>query len=223
MKLTLILTFITIYGLAQDRIVGEDPNVLLDSLNPKHIRAICVCSKSQGVYLYTQLKYFTEFEQLVLKLEGYREADVITMMKEDPRKPFEIIRKAWDEKWSKVYCPLDSNGSDGYVDVLLLSSNQFQTIRNLYSDKWHIKANINRIVNIDPFEPAKDNPHTLADLIEKMLAEKWGQIAYRQSLAKDIESTFKQLREYGARRYSELTDDEKAHQLKFAEQLPKGK
>ncbi len=168
---------------------------------------------------------FTPYEQIILVLEGHSESDVIKMIEADPRLPFEVIRDAWDGKWSKVYCPVDS-GSDGYIDILLLRTSQFQTIYNLYNNTGRIKANINRVVGLtkyNDYSKAADNPNTLSDIIEKMLREKWGQIAASPTLGDDIADAYKKLKTYGALKFEELSPEEQARQLELSIRVPEKK
>ncbi len=49
---------------------------------------------------------------------------------------------------------------------------------------------------------------TLLDMVDKMIAEKWGQMAYRESLVNDIRAVREDLIKYGAKKNSELSVEE---------------
>ncbi len=204
-----------------------DPNAWLN-IDPMELMIMCMGARKmfKNVYESKYANIFTPYEQQILKYAGYREPAVIALIETDPNAPFEIIRKAWDEKWSKVYCPRDSTNTYGRIDVLLLRSNQFQTIHNLYDNQWRIKANINRVVGLtkyNDYSKAADNPNTLSDIIEKMLDEKWGQLASSQSLVEAIQRSYEKLKRYGALKFEQLSPEEQARQLELSKQIPQKK
>ncbi len=200
-----VLFFSTLLAASAQVKVGPNANLGIDEMEISILtNAASVPQKSE----YIKVKYFTPFEQIILELEGHDEASVAKMLREKTTNPFEIIRDAWNTKWSKVYCLGGSKGIDGYIDISLLASGQFQTVRNLYNTNWGIKSNINRLVNLFPYEPVSKNPMTLLDMVDKMIAEKWGQMAYRESLVNDIRAVREDLIKYGAKKNSELSVEE---------------
>ncbi len=197
---------------AQEK-VGPNLNLGIDEMEISILTtAACLPQKSE----YIHLKYFTPFEQIILELEGHDEASVTEMLREKTMNPFEIIRNVWNTKWSKVYCLGGSKGLDGYMDIILLSSGQFQTVRNIYNTNWGIKSNINRLVNLNPYQPVAENPMTLLDMVDKMIDEKWGQMTYSQSLVNDIRLVRQDLIKYGARKANELSAEELKLELERA-------
>jgi len=196
-----------------------DPNAKLN-LDKEDIETMCLVSKSLGRNKYKNLyNTFTPFEQTLLMIEGYSESDIMNLMQQDQEMPFELIRDAWNDKWSKVYRPLNSDGTDGYLDFHLVHSSQFQTVRNLYNPNWKIKANVNRVVSLYGLKKASEDPHTLADIMDIMLEKKMGQIAYSSSLEKAIRDFYTELRNFGAKKVKELTAAELKPLLEAAEKI----
>ncbi len=193
-----------------------DVNIKVDSTGPNnslglpetHINAMCTAARKQAPKYFKKVGFLTSFEERILYLEGVREADVLKLMESDPSPIFEIIRKAWNEKWSKVYCDVNSSGIDGYIDSMLLFSLQRDAFRNLYDNNGNIKANVNRLVNLDPYSPVNDAPATMTDIFEKMLAEKWGQLAYSETLEKELRLIYHDLINYGGKKASQLSKEE---------------
>jgi hypothetical protein len=187
--------------------IEADPNSALDIPKAK-IESMCDCARKEPTKLYKTLDFLTPFEERILIKEGYREAQIQNLYTTDSKQLFEIIRTAWNEKWSKVYCITNSSGIYGYLDRMLLFSYQHKAFIHLYDPDWPIKANINRLVNYVPYEAVSKNPVTIRDIVERMLREKQGQIAYRQSLEADIKGILEKLISYGGKKASELTKEE---------------
>ena len=222
------LLFVTSFVLhAQTDVHVEKDSTSLNaqlSLEAEHIETMCLVSKSLGRNKYKYLyNYFTPFEQTLLMIEGYAEKDVNNMMQQNPEMPFEIIRDSWNDKWSKVYCPITSDGTDGYLDFHLIHSSQFQTVRNLYDPNWKIKAEVNRIVSFYGVKSSTEYPHTLADLVSTMLEKKMGQVAYSSGLEKEIRNFYTELRKFGAKKVSELSEKELKLLIKHSTNVPENK
>ncbi len=184
-----------------------DPNSALNIPRAK-IESMCSCARNLATKLYKELDFLTPFEERILIKEGYREAQIMNLYATDSERLFEIIRTAWNEKWSKVYCITDASGIFGYLDKMLLFSYQHKAFQHLYDSNWPIRANIIRLVNYDPYAPVSENPVTIMDMIERMLKEKQGQIAYRQSLEEDIKSKYQDIIYYGGKNVKALSTEE---------------
>jgi hypothetical protein len=228
--LLIFLLLITSFALQAQTTVSVEieagPNSGLN-IAQDYVEGMCECAKRNSSKIFKRLDFLTSFEEQILLYEGYyEEDDLIEMYKSNPNRIFEIIRTAWNEKWSKVYCITDSSGIYGYLDRMLLFSYQHEAFQHLYDSDWPIKANINRLVNYDPYETVSKNPVTIRDIVERMLREKQGQIAYRQSLEEDIKSMYQKLISYGGKNAKALSAEEFKIELERARkegQLPETK
>ncbi len=221
---SLLITNLTLHAQTDFRIEVDStgPNAALN-IPKRKIQAICAAASKQPPKLLKEIGFLTSFEERILLHEGYKMPDITKLIDADRNQIFTIIRNAWNEKWSKVYCEPNSSGIDGCVDAMLLMSEQREAFRHLYDTDWYIKANVNRLVNLDPYSPVKDAPMTITDIMEKMLAEKWGQLAYSESLVKDMRFTYDQLIKFGGKKANQLSKEEKELELNRARKEAKEK
>ncbi len=188
--------------------INPNPNGSL-GIDEDLVQGMCECARNTSGKLFKRINQLTVFEEMILINEGYHEEDqLIKMIQSDPESVYKIIRTAWNEKWSKVYCITDSSGIYGYLDRMLLFSYQHKAFIHLYDPDWPIKANINRLVNYVPYEAVSKNPVTIRDIVERMLREKQGQIAYSESLETDIKGMLEKLMAFGAKNAKALSAEE---------------
>lgn len=209
---TISFVILVLLSFSSPPVYSQDPNAHL-KIDPIIIQTICHSAKKPGINFFDKISDITAIEQDILIAEEYfDEEEIIKMMQTNPMKPYEIIRDAWNSKWSKCWCESDSYGSSGYVDIELLKSEQFQALRNIYDPTGKIRANINRIVTEHPYTDKE--PMTLLDLID-ILCENWGENGGAlEARAKSIQRFSYTLKSYGAKKYIDLNSSAQKQQVK---------
>lgn len=121
------------------------------------------------------------------------------------------IAKLWDSKYNKIYCWMGYDSPDGYIDIMLLHSEQTDAFEALYNPKGDYKADINHIVKLNPYLSDEDTQWmTLADLVKYYIEHPIGQMSERNSLVEKIQLYYDLItRHWGAKHYSELTEEER--------------
>ncbi len=188
-----------------------DPNKGL-GLDPVTVKLLCMVAQKKVLKTFRNIQNFSNFEEIMFSISNKK-----TVLLEAHKAKAEIdiahkeeIAELWDEKYNKIFCPVGSSFTpEGYIDVMLLLTEQTDAFEALYNPNGDYKADINHIVKLDPYSSdEKAQWMTVADLIKYYIEHPIGQMTERRSLVEKFQLYYDLItKHWGAKHYSELVKE----------------